>query len=121
MLVWRAANHRFGGSASFDSVIENFSANIGFWGAFLLCLNPATRLVGIAILFTLAAACIVKALRSNEEVFAVYGASYTTLTLYCLEMQIIQHGLSAAVLELATVIAGAMLLWNIHRRLKRAA
>jgi len=118
ILVCRAANHRLGGSAQFDSVFENFAANVGFWGALGLCLNPGTRLAGIAILCALAAACVAKALSSNEEVFAVYGAAYGSLTLCCLEVQVIRPLLLGALLALATIIVGAMLLWNIHRRLK---
>jgi hypothetical protein len=121
ILVWRAANHRLGGSAQFDSVFENFAANVGFWGALALCLNSGTRLAGVAILCALAAACIAKALHSNEEVFAVYGTAYTSLTLCCLEVQIIKPVLFGALLELTTIIVAAMLLWNIHRRLRAPA
>jgi hypothetical protein len=116
LLVWRAANGRFGGPESFESVFENFAANIGFWGALALCLTPGARLLGLSLLAALAAASIFKALRSKEEIFAVYGTAYAALTLCCLEGQVINYGLGLLLLELATVIAGALLLWNLHRR-----
>ena len=63
----------------------------------------------------LAAASILKALRSEEEIFAIYGTVYVALTLCCLEAQIIEYGLGVLLLELATVVAGALLLWSFHR------
>jgi uncharacterized membrane protein len=78
------------------------------------------RLYGLATLSVLAAVCIVKALRSGETIFAVYGVTYSALTLCCLEAQIIDDGLFAAVLALITVAAGAFLLWNLSQRLKAA-
>lgn len=120
IVAWREVDRRRGNPTAFESVFDNFAANIGFWGALALCLTPGTRLVGVAILIALAAACLVKALRSAQEMFAVYGAAYTALALCCLEAQVVKHGLSAALLELATVVAGALLLWNFHRRLKGA-
>ncbi|MDP9009407.1 MAG: DUF2157 domain-containing protein [Pseudomonadota bacterium] len=120
IFIARQANHWFGGPRQFESVFENFAANIGFWGALALCLMPGARLEGVAILMALAAACIVKSLRSGEEVFAIYGTAYTSLVLCCLEAKLIKTGLSAALMELATVIAGTLLLWHFHRRVKAA-
>ncbi len=118
ILVWRAAQGRFGGSAQFASVLENFAANIGFWGALAWCLTPGLRLYGFAALCVLAAACMVKALRSGEVIFLVYGITYSALTLCCMEEQIIKDSLLAAMLALATVVAGALLLWNLNQRVK---
>jgi len=115
LLVWRAANRRLGGPESFESVFENFAANIGFWGALALCLTPGARLLGLGLLAALAAASIFKALRSGEEIFAVYGTAYAALTLCSLEAQVIKYGLAVLLLELATVVAGALLLWSLHR------
>jgi hypothetical protein len=121
ILMWRVANRRFGGSVQFDSVFENFAANLGFWAALALCLTPGTRLAGVAILIVLGVACMAKALYSEQEIFAVYATVYTALTLCCLESQIMTYGLAAALLELLTVIAAALLLWNFHRRVKTAS
>jgi predicted membrane protein DUF2157 len=115
LLVWRAANRRLGGTKSFEPVFENFAANIGFWGALALCLTPGARLLGVAVLSALVAASIFKATRCEEEIFAVYGTAYAALTLCCLESQIIEYGLAVLLLELATVVAGALLLWSFHR------
>jgi hypothetical protein len=115
LLFWRAANRRLGGPDSFESVFENFAANIGFWGALALCLTPGARLLGLVLLAALAAASIFKALRGGEEIFAVYGTAYVALTLCCLEAQVIKYGLAVLLLELATVVAGALLLWSFHR------
>ncbi len=114
LLTWRAANRRLGGSAGFESVFDNFAANIGFWGALALCLTPGARLLGLGLLAALAGASIFKALRSGEEIFAVYGAAYTALTLCCLEAQVVHYGLGLLLLELTTVVAGALLLWRFH-------
>ncbi len=118
ILVWRAGQGRFGGSAQFASVLENFAANIGFWGALAWCLTPGLRLYGFATLCVLAAACIVKALRGGEVIFLVYGITYTALTLCCMEEQIVKDSLTAAMLALATVVAGALLLWNLNQRMR---
>jgi hypothetical protein len=115
LLVWRAANRRLGGPDSFESVFENFAANIGFCGALALCLTPGARLLGLVLLAALAAASIFKALRGGEEIFAVYGTAYVALTLCWLEAQVIKYGLAVLLLELATVVAGALLLWSLHR------
>jgi hypothetical protein len=115
LLVWRAANGRLGGPGSFESVFENFAANIGFWGALALCFTPGVRLLGLGLLAALAAASIFKALHRNEEIFAVYGTAYAALTLCCLEAQVINFGLAVLLLELMTVVAGALLLWSFHR------
>ncbi len=66
LLVWRMANHRLGGPKSFESVFENFAANIGFWGALALCLTPGARLLGLGLLAVLAAASIFKALAQRR-------------------------------------------------------
>jgi hypothetical protein len=106
LLVWRAANHRLGGPESFESVFENFAANIGFWGALALCLTPGSRLLGSSLLAALAAASIFKALRNREEIFAVYGTAYAALTLCCLEAQVIKFGLASGIFALAALIVG---------------
>jgi hypothetical protein len=116
LLLWRAANRRLGGPKSFESVLENFAANIGFWGALALSLTPGSRVLGLGLLAALAAASTFKALRSEAEIFAVYGTAYAALTLCCLEAQVIEYGLGVLLLELATVVAGALLLWSFHRR-----
>jgi hypothetical protein len=66
-------------------------------------------------LAALAAASIFKATRCGEEIFAVYGTAYAALALCCLEAQVIEFGLAVLLLELATVVAGALLLWSFHR------
>ena len=116
ILVWRAGNRILGGSAAFEGVFENFAANIGFWGALALCLTPGRRVVGLVILIALAAAAIFKALRAGEEIFAVYGTAYTAITLCWLEFDVIGFGSAALLLELITVLAGAVSLWYFHRR-----
>jgi Predicted membrane protein (DUF2157) len=117
LLIWRAANRRLSGPESFESVLENFTANIGFWGALALCLTPGSRFAGLGLLAALAAASIFKALHSKEEIFAVYGTAYTALALCSLEAQVLSYGLGTLLLELATVVAGALLLWGLHRRI----
>jgi hypothetical protein len=44
--------------------------------------------------------------------------TYTALTLCGMEEQIIKDSLLAAMLALATVVAGALLLWNLNQRVK---
>ena len=120
ILAWRAANRRLGGSAQFEYVFDNFAANAGFWGAFALCLTPGARLAGVLVLSALAAASVIKALRSGQEVFAVYGTAYTALTLCCLESRVIVVNQGAALLALLTVIGAALSLWRLRRRVKEA-
>lgn len=118
ILFWRAANPRLRGPAQFETVFEHFAANIGFWGALALCLDAQTRLTGLAILMILSLVCAVKALRGKEEIFAIYASAYPALTLCCLQAQVLKAGLTAALLQLATVVLGALLLWNFRVRIK---
>jgi hypothetical protein len=65
-----------------------------------------------------ALASIHKALRGNQEIFLIYGICYASLGLCSVEAQSLPFGLLAALLELATVVAGVTLLWVFHQRLK---
>ena len=118
ILAWRAAHQGLRGPAQFEAVFEHFAANIGFWGAMALSIDPPSRLMGLAILIALAFACTLKALRGKEEMFAIYASAYTSFTLCCLEGQVMSSSLAEALLQLATVVSGALLLWNFHERIR---
>jgi hypothetical protein len=66
-------------------------------------------------LLPFAAASIYKAWRRGEVIFAVYGSANTALTLCWLESQVMEYGVAVLLLELATVVSGALLLWSFHR------
>jgi len=121
VLAWREIHRRLGGATQFGEVFDHFAANLGFWGALALTFAPDTRLAGTAVLLTVAALSIYKGLRTNQEMFVIYGIVYTAFGLCGLEAQVIMDGLLAAVLELATVTAAVALLWRFHLRTGAAA
>jgi hypothetical protein len=118
ILAWRGAHRYLGGNPAFLFVFENFAANAGFCGALVLCFAKETRLAALAALLPLAFVSIAKALRGNQEIFLIYGICYTSLGLCSLEAQVLPFGPFAALLELATVVAGVTLLWVFHQRMK---
>jgi|SRR3984885_1045602 len=118
ILVWREAHRYLGGNPAYLYVFENFAANAGFWGALALCFVRETRLAGLAVLLSAAIVSIAKALRDNQEIFLIYGVCYASLGLCSLEAQVLPFGPFAALLELATVVAGVTLLWVFHQRMK---
>lgn len=121
MFAWREAHRHLSGKTAFIYVFDSFAANIGFWGTLGLSFITATRLTGLTLLMALAAVSIRKGLRGNQEIFVIYGVCYASLGLCGLEIQIMHGELLAAVMGLATVVAGAALLWFFHQRLKAAA
>jgi hypothetical protein len=118
VLAWRELHRHLRGNPAFLYVFENFAANAGFCGALALCFVKETRLVGLVVLMSAALASIHKALRGNQEIFLIYGICYASLGLCSVEAQVFPFGLFAALLELATVVAGVTLLWVFHQRLK---
>jgi hypothetical protein len=120
VLAWREVHRHLRGNPAFLYVLENFAANAGFCGALALCFARETRLAGLAVLMSAAMVSILKALRGNQEIFLIYGICYASLGVCCVEAQVFPFGLFAALLELATVVAGVTLLWVFHQRLKAA-
>jgi hypothetical protein len=118
ILAWREVHRYLGGNPAYLYVFENFAANAGFWGALALCFVRETRLAGLAVLLSAAIVSIAKALRDNQEIFLIYGVCYASLGLCSLEAQVLPFGPFAALLELATVVAGVTLLWVFHQRMK---
>ena len=121
MFAWREIHRRLSGNTAFLYVFDNFAANIGFWGALGLSFSAATRLTGLALLAAFAAFSVRKGLRGRQEIFVIYGVCYASLGVGSLEIQTIRGELLATVMALATVVAGAALLWIFHQRLKVAA
>lgn len=120
IFLWREVHRRMGGIPLFKQVFEQFAANIAFWGALALCFAPRTRLAGTIVLIVLAIASIRQGLQRSQEIFVIYGIAYTALGLCFVESQI-TNGLFEAVLELATVIAAVVLLWQLRQRATAAA
>jgi hypothetical protein len=118
VLAWRQVHRHMRGNPAFLYVFENFAANAGFCGALAMCFARETRLVGLGLLMSIAIASLYKALRGNQEIFLIYAICYASLGLCCVEAQVFPFGLFAALLELATVVAGVTLLWVFHQRLK---
>jgi hypothetical protein len=120
ILAWRVTHRHLGGNRAYLYVFDNFAANAGFCGALALCFVRETRPAGLAALLSAATVSVAKALRDNQEIFLIYGVCYASLGLCSLEAQVLPFGLFAALLELATVVAGVTLLWVLHQRLKAA-
>jgi hypothetical protein len=121
IFLWREIHRRLGGATQFMDVFEHFAANLGFWGAIVLCFIPETRVVGFAILIALAVASIRKGLLYNQEAFVIYGIVYTSLDLHYLEALVISNALLAAACRLATIFLAVILLWRFRHRAKVVA
>jgi hypothetical protein len=120
ILGWREIHRRLGGVASFHDVLDHFAANFGFWGALALCHDPHTRFAAVAVLCIFAVASIINGLRTDREAFVIYGVAYEACGLCYVEAQL-SPDLLVAVLELATVIAAVILLWQLRQRMKATA
>jgi hypothetical protein len=83
--------------------------------------EPGARGWGLAVLAVLAALSLWKAISSGLEIFAVYGTVYSALTLCALEGELLPANVWTALLMLATVLAAAGALWNIHGRMKSSS
>jgi hypothetical protein len=113
--AWREAHKRLGALQPFQELFEHFAANLGFWGGIALCLDAGSRAVGVMCVGALAYLSIRHARKGAREIFLIYGVGYGALALLCLEIQLIDYGLPAAVTELATVIGAVTLMWRLHR------
>ncbi|MBV9175325.1 MAG: DUF2157 domain-containing protein [Chloroflexi bacterium] len=119
ILMWRAIDQRTN-AARFREVLEHFSANLAFWGAVGWSSNAHMRLVGVVTLLSLGVIAVLKALRSREESFAVYGVGYTTLGLCLVIGQMTDLTSFGAALVLAIVLVAAAVLRRLHDVLKEA-
>ena len=120
IFVWREIDRRLSATRLFQETFEHFAANLGFWGALALCLGPR-RFLGAVCLGALALVTIRHGLQTSREIFVIYGVGYTTLGLFCLEVQLIGYGVLAAITALATVVGAVTLMWQLHRAIRAAA
>lgn len=120
MFIWREIHLRLRFNPAFIEVLEHFSMNVAFWGALALCSTAGTRFVGVGVLIVLALVSIRKGLKHSLESFVIYGIAYTALGLCIVEAQMLK-GLSAALMELATIVITVILLWRFRQRPKATA
>jgi hypothetical protein len=121
ILLWRTIHAALGASEQFVEVFEHVAANLGFWGALILCGGTASRAPATALLLALAVVCVYKGLRNRQEAFVIYGIGYTALGLCIIEAQVAGEIVTIAALSLGTVVAALVILWQLHRRLKEMA
>jgi hypothetical protein len=119
ILIWREIHRRFRWNLAFIEIFEHFSMNVAFWGALALCSTSGMRLLGVSALIVLAVVSIRQGLEHGLEVFVIYGVTYTALGLCIVEAQML-GGLSAALLELVTIVVSVILLWRLRHRPKAA-
>jgi hypothetical protein len=121
IMVWREVHLRTLQPQPFVEVLEQFAANISFWGALSLSFHTDTRYLGMALVIGLAVLSIRNGLRKQQEAFVVYGIAYAALGLCVFEARIGGAALLIVLLELLTIIVAATLLWRFHAQLKVAA
>jgi hypothetical protein len=120
ILLWRAIDERLN-AARFREIFEHFAVNLSFLGALGWCSDGHDRVIGMLALFTLAAVALRTALRSGNEMFAVYGVGYTALGGSIVVAQLLDlPSLSGAVAILLIVLAATMVLRHLHESLKEA-
>jgi hypothetical protein len=116
----REVHQRLAAPRAFEDVYEQFALNIAFWGALALAFMDGTRLVGLGVLGLLATLSIRRGLANREESLVVYGVAYPTFGLCVVLDQLLHDTLATAVLDLGVIVAAALLLWSLHRRLHDA-
>jgi hypothetical protein len=117
ILIWREINLRLRLNSAFLETLEHFATNLAFWGAIALCSTFRTRFIGAVVLLALAFVSVRKGLQHGLEIFVIYGIVYAALGLCLMEAQTLS-GLSAALVELVTVVVAVILLWRFRHRSK---
>lgn len=117
ILLWRAMDQRMNG-ARFREVFEHFAVNLSFWGALGWCSDTHDRVIGMPVLFALAAIAIRTALRSGSEIFAVYGVGYAAIGSSIVVGQLLElPSLSGALAILLIMLAATLVLRHVHESL----
>jgi hypothetical protein len=118
LLVWREVHRRLHGSRVLQDVLEHFAAHLGFWGALAWCAGSTRVIEGIVIVLTMATVLIRAGLRNEREAFVVYGVVYGAIATCILEGKIGGEPKLVVLLLLVTVVGAAIVLWNLHKRLR---
>jgi hypothetical protein len=121
LLIWRAIHRFFDGATSLQNVLDQFIANLGFWGALSWCFSADWRLAGLAALATFAAVSIREGLKSSREVFVIYGVTYGAIGLCAVTAAVLREPFLVMLSTLVTLIVAAKLLWHFHEVIKADA
>jgi hypothetical protein len=121
ILAWRIADRHRDPTTRFSDVFDHFAANIAFWGALAWCQSLQWLLAGLLLVALLAAVAIRHGLRTNRELFLVYGITYAALGICIAALPLIDDGRSAAGFVLLVVCAAAAGLWQLRRRIRESA
>ncbi len=120
VLAWRMLDRRRPGTR-FSDTFDHFCANLSFWAALAWCTLDSWRLAGLCIVALLAVISIWRGLRSASEAFVVYAVGYSALALAWVVVSCVRDSVLGMTLVLLIVTVAAIVLWNLHRRLRKRA
>lgn len=121
LLIWRGIHRFFDRSTSLQNVLDQFIANLSFWGALCWCFIADWRLAGLAALAIFAAVSIREGLESAREIFVLYGVTYAAIGLCGVEAAVLREPFLVMLSMLVTLIVAAKLLWHFHEIIKAPA
>jgi hypothetical protein len=121
LLAARLVGRRLRGASAFDAVYDHFALNLAFATALAWCTQDGMRLLALLLLAALTAVAITQALRSGNELMAVYGVAWPALGCSILAVHVLDEPLAASCAVLMLMIAAATQLWRLRQRLRETA
>ena len=118
MLLWKQADQRLHRGSAFGPLFDHFIANVAFWGALYWCPPARYPWAGLPLLTVFALLSVRHGLATRRESFVVYGTGYAALGLCFATLPRIDDPRSASAVALLVVGIAAMLLWQLHRRIR---
>ena len=120
MLLWKQADRRLGRTEEFAPLFDHFIANLAFWAALYWCPPERFPWAGLPLLALFALLSVRRGLATRREAFVVYGIGYAALGLCFAMLPRIDDPQFASAVALLVVGTAAMLLWQLHRRIRGA-
>lgn len=118
MLLWKQVDQRLHRGGAFGPLFDHFIANVAFWGALYWCPPGKYPWAGLPLLAVFALLSVRHGLTTRRESFVVYGTGYAALGLCFATLPRIDDPRSASAVALLVVGIAAMLLWQLHRRIR---
>ena len=118
ILLWKRADQRLHRNGDFGPLFDHFIANVACWGALYWCPPGRYPWAGLPLLAVFALLSVRHGLAARRESFVVYGIGYAALGLCFAMLPRIDDPRSASAVALLLVGIAAVLLWQVHRRIR---
>ena len=112
LVGWRFANRK----PEFTSFLDNWAANVAFWGALSLTFDDTTRIVGLFVTLILAACSMMFGIRRNRELFVMYAGVYSLIAIDVVIVYFLHEPILSAFWILISSIGAIVGLFVIHAR-----